>query len=219
MLTIGGATPMEAVYGKNPPLLSDLETPSDAQADDDQGARSHNHRAREVVLGKMVETSAQARLARATRRKTRGAIESAELEVGDEVDYFRPAGNKDEPGWRGPAVLTEINDGQAVVRYLGRYHRVRAAELRRALMYLSFLMFCNTHEWGRESPVDTLIHFVESCHKHTVRLGWVQTERGWFASKANREFRDVLLAALYVAACCLHVEGCVGARVGAGVAT
>jgi len=121
MISIGGVTPMQAVLGKNPPLLADFEPRSDVPCDDSDGVPRNVHRAREGALTKMIERTAAMRLERAQRSKTRTAVESMELAIGDEVDFHRPMGTKDEPGWRGPATLTEITDGQAVVKMQGRF--------------------------------------------------------------------------------------------------
>ena len=40
---------------------------------------------------------------------------------------------------------------------------------------------------------------------------------GWQAAKANEQLHDVLTAMLHVAACGLHLQGCVGARLAQGV--
>ena len=125
----------------------------------------------------MIERTAVMRIESAQRSETRTAVESMELAIGDEVDFHRPMGTKDEPGWRGPATLTEITDGQAVVKMQGRFHRVRAAELRRSLAYFTFLMYPTT-DWSRRSPVETLIAFAESTHRESVRLGWIQSDHG-----------------------------------------
>ena len=76
MLSVGGVTPMQAVYGFGPPLLADFENVSDVPSDDSHGVSQHVHRAREVALSKMIETTAKARLERATRSKSRAAIEA-----------------------------------------------------------------------------------------------------------------------------------------------
>eukprot|EP00973_Karenia_brevis_P025750 3553071-Karenia_brevis.AAC.1 len=56
----------------------------------------------------MVELSARDRMRRALNSKTRVAHEQMQLTVGDMVDYLRSPANKDESGWRGPAVVTEV---------------------------------------------------------------------------------------------------------------
>ena len=49
-----------------------------------------------------------------------------------------------------------------------------------------------------------------------IRIGWVH-QHEWLRVKANREMSEVLHALLHVAACGLHLRGCVGGRVGRGV--
>ena len=74
MLSVGGVTPMQAVYGFGLPLLADFENVSDVPSDDSHGVSPHVHRAREVALSKMIETTAQTIIYRATRSKSRAAI-------------------------------------------------------------------------------------------------------------------------------------------------
>ena len=78
-------------------------------------------------------------------------------------------------------------------------------------------MFLSGPGWPEQSPVDVVVEFAEGCQKEVVRLGYLHTADGWRASRGNKENGRVLHAALYVAACCLHVTGCVGIRIGAGV--
>eukprot|EP00973_Karenia_brevis_P043551 6034514-Karenia_brevis.AAC.1 len=64
--------------------------------------------------------------------KTRVAHEQLQLNVGDMVDYYRAPANKDESGWRGPAVVTEV-DPPAVVQWQGQFIQGSTRDLRRAL--------------------------------------------------------------------------------------
>eukprot|EP00973_Karenia_brevis_P072236 10035916-Karenia_brevis.AAC.1 len=62
----------------------------------------------------------------------------------------------------------------------------------------------------------TLRNFVDSLHERTVRLGW-RYEETWRRMKENQHYSEILTAALYVAACGLHLKGCVGVRAGRAV--
>ena len=68
------------------------------------------------------------------------------------------------------------------------------------------------------SPIRLLATFVDSLRGQSVRLGWL-FDRGWQSAKANDQLHDVLTAVLHVAACGLHLQGCVGARLAQGVQT
>eukprot|EP00973_Karenia_brevis_P095022 12425301-Karenia_brevis.AAC.1 len=64
-----------------------------------------------------------------------------------------------------------------------------------------------------EDPVVTLRYFVEPLQERTLRLGWRYDET-WRRLKDNQHYSEVLTAAFYVAACGLHLKGCVGIRAG-----
>eukprot|EP00973_Karenia_brevis_P059598 8296480-Karenia_brevis.AAC.1 len=68
----------------------------------------------------MVKLSARDRMKRALKSETRIAHEQLQLQQGDLVDYYRAPANKDESGWRGPAVVTEVGP-PAVVKWQGRF--------------------------------------------------------------------------------------------------
>ena len=60
-------------------------------------------RLREVAMQSMVQASAQQRLERALKSKTRVATEQLDLQPGDLADFGRKPGTKDESGWMGPS--------------------------------------------------------------------------------------------------------------------
>ena len=91
------------------------------------------HRCREISLGKMIEAQAQMRLQRAMRDKTRPAGQLLELKPGDLIDFHRKEQQKDLPGWRGPARVTDmsrIDEGIVQFDYQGRSMSARPADVR-----------------------------------------------------------------------------------------
>lgn len=113
MLSVDGSSPYHALYGRVPRLLLDFEKVAGASAEDAVGGlpgiSRHSQRVREIAVGTMVSASAQRRVDRAMHDKTRPALESLELAVGDHVDFYRKPDTKDISGWRGPAKVTNLS--------------------------------------------------------------------------------------------------------------
>ena len=79
MLTVAGHTPYRAIYGRDPPMLAEFEPTSETQLDDMSGGipgySRHTMRLREMAMQSMTQASAQQRLERALKSKTRVAIQ------------------------------------------------------------------------------------------------------------------------------------------------
>ena len=96
-----------------------------------------------------------------------------DLQLGDLVDFWRKPATKDESGWRGPATLVEpraegsLPTGSAAsVRWQGRTLQVRTQDLRRALVYLAFMMFPS---WGdraqdKEDLLSLIVAFADGLN-------------------------------------------------------
>ena len=81
-----------------------------------------------------------------------------------------------------------------------------------------------TGEWQRLSPTQILMTAAEALQGRTLRIGWlktppVQEPTRWTRAHTNQENSELLAALLHVAACGLHLVGCIGARLGSGAAT
>ena len=127
MVTVAGQTPYRALYGRDPPALSEFEPTSETQLDD-QSAVAPGHsrdflRVRGVAIQAMVQQTAQMRLERALASKTRLSTEQHDIQPGDLVDFWRKPATKVESGWRGPATVT-VAPGPC-------YHTLARLELRR----------------------------------------------------------------------------------------
>jgi hypothetical protein len=166
----------------------------------------------------MVDVTAKQRLDRALASKTRVTGEAKDLKLGDQVDFFRRGATKDDSGWRGPATYLDQDGGQHSIRWQGRHLSVRTQDLRRALTYLVFLTQ-DEHVWPRgESPSGLLLAFVDGLRNECIRLGWLY-HQGWQRAKANSSLSDVVFAILFVASNGIHINNCIGARLGHGVST
>ena len=57
----------------------------------------------------MIEGSARARFGRAVNMWTTVAGQQSNLQVGEEVDFYRAPSAKDAPGWSGPAEVIDVS--------------------------------------------------------------------------------------------------------------
>ncbi len=220
LLSVGGVCPYQALYGRMPPIMAEFEPLSETMLDDESagipGISRHSQRLREVAVQSMVDLTAKQRIERAAKSKTRKPAEAMKLEQGDLVDFHRPPISKDDSGWRGPATVVEVDGGQITLRWQQRCMQARAQDVRRALVHFALLAMLTTGSWPRTSPAHTLTAFADGLVKQVIRVGWIKHE-GWRRAEANRSSSEVLIAALHVAACGLHLVGCIGARIGHGV--
>merc|ERR1712026_524797 len=109
MLTINGSTPYNAVYGRVPAILPSINQIDAPDAAQQVPLIRHSHRLREISVQAMVEGSARARLGRAMNTRSTLASQHLNLQVGDEVDYFREPHQKDISGWYGPAEVVDVS--------------------------------------------------------------------------------------------------------------
>ena len=75
------------------------------------------------------------------------------------------------------------------------------------------------HVWPRgESPSGLLLSFVDGLRNKCIRLGWLY-HQGWRRAKANPSLPDAVFATLFVASSGIHLNNCIGARLGHGMST
>ena len=209
LFQIGNATPYEALYGRSPPLVNVMLEENGEMVSDRDAAR-----VRQISISSMIQATADVRTRIANDSRTRRAGELLELKQGDMVEFFRKPMNKDTSGWHGPAEvinITSMQDGIIHVKWQGRVIAVRIQDARRALMYHAFLM-------RPSGPVKVLKAEVEAHRGQALRLGWVRQGPTWLPCQGNSEHAELLAAGLYVAACCLHLEGVIGFRCGTEIA-
>ena len=116
LLSINGTTPYNAVYGRVPAILPEMNVP----LDEDPHTMRAVHRLREISVHQMVEGTARARIARAMDTRTLPAGQGRDFKIGDEVDFHRGQGSKDTSGWKGPARVidnTNLSRGTVTVRF------------------------------------------------------------------------------------------------------
>ena len=203
-------TPYQALYGRIPPLY-DVLTAEHGQSISDANADVLRNRA----IQAMVQATAEAKMGRADRTKTRAAAELLELAIGDQVDIFRKGNTKDVAGWFGPGVvcdLTQLSEGQVNVRFQGKVLLCRIQDIRRSLMFTVFLA-----RESSNSPVSVMREAAESHDKMAVRIGWFKQNGKWRALESNPKYPREIIAGLHLAACNLHFNGVVSMRFGCNV--
>ena len=221
LLSVDGATPYNALYGRTPRMLIDFERAPGASADDSIGMPGISkavHRCREISLGKMIEAQAKMRIQRAITDRTRPAAQLLDLRTGDLIDFHRKEQQKDLPGWRGPATVTDLSrqdDGIIQFDFQGRSMSARPADVRRALMHLIFL--AASARGPRTSPWDVIVLALGCMVSGSwLALGWELRAGGWTMTADTPKHYSVYLAALQCAACGLHLAGAITVRLAAG---
>ena len=212
LFRVGNMTPYQAVLGKVPPLYDVIAAEDGATV-----TESNSEVLRSRAIQAMVQATSEAKMQRANRTKTRASGELLELQIGDQVDYYRKGSTKDISGWQGPATvcdLTQLSQGQVGVKWQGKVLLCRVQDLRRALMFPVFLS-------GEplNSPVSVVRHAAESHNRMVVRIGWIKQHGTWRALESNPRYPKEILAGLHLASCNLHLSGVVSFRFGNSVSS
>ena len=136
LVHVGGSTPYQAVYGRQPAMLPPLEIPDMPESEQigEAGDRQRTY-IREAALQAMIQATSLARLNRAARTRT-SPDSTREFSVGDLVDVFRKPSSKDASGWSGPYRVTESVPGQVQVQAAGHTRTYRSQDARLTLLVL-----------------------------------------------------------------------------------
>ena len=215
ILTSASASPYQALLGRTPGILPDVDRPTDPESAGFEDSQQIS-RAREIAVKSIVESTAAARMKRAAKAHTRMPGEALQLQTGDLIEFYRDSGSKDVSGWRGPAVVTDVSSISAGVihcKWQGRLFSVKVGEVRRALVYLTFLQFNRGQE---AQPWRYLVQFVEQL-SDGIRVGWISVDGSWKQAKQNPQEPKLIQSILHTARFALHIDRCIGARLGHGV--
>ena len=146
-------------------MLPELTTPP---ADTQAGPGRYIQRAREVALQKIIESTAIARVNRASRTTTTAPGEVLNYQPNDLVDYVRQPGQKDVSGWHGPAKVIQNRPeaGQVDVLPLGPGHHmkilVRYGDVRRFIDFTGLVY--------ASGPNSTLRNVANLIDQHISRM-------------------------------------------------
>eukprot|EP00971_Amphidinium_carterae_P271540 5387674-Amphidinium_carterae.1 len=219
LLTVGGSSPYEGLFGRRIQLLPEFEEPGASMLQDTEGGipgvSKQVNRLREVAVAQMIEATSKERLLRANRTRTRMSGEELALQPGDLVEIYRKPATKDLCGWRGPCEVVNtrnIDDGLVDVRWQGRTLAVRIPDLRRAIM---FVFLTELHG----AAMSELCACATNLHQNTLVLGWLCGVNGWFVSHNTSTHSMVYRAAVEASTTQLHMEHLICVRLGHGVSS
>ena len=203
LTSVAGYSPFQAVHGRTLEIL------------DLSAERLPPNRLRELAITSMVEATACERARRAENSNTRASAELDEYKPGDLVEIFRRGINKDEHCWHGPCQITDTTslcNGVVSVKFQGRVLLCRLQDVRRALVFFSFLQAPRLN-----SPLTIMAILVEQVRGKALRLGWFQCNGQWKAFEGNKHHGELLEAALHVASFYMQLDGCLQLRLGTSV--
>jgi hypothetical protein len=218
LTAIAGHSPFEAVFGRVPRLLFDVE--EGAISADAQGTHAavnrHVARLREIAFASMVSATAQQRIQRTAYSNSRHPAEALGLQVEDVVDNFRKATTKDQTGWRGPAVVigVETAKGYFDIKWQGRAMSVTSAEIRRHIFFGSTSIMFSGFASGDQ--LHTILDFLQAQSSGVFTMAVIQTAGQWTLSKSAQEHPLVLRALLHIAHTTFGLQRALGARIGRG---
>ena len=200
LVSVNGATPYNALLGRTPHMLPDLEVVNESGQLCPVSNRQTD-RIREIAVQAIMSGTANARLNRAWNTRTLPAGEHQDLKVGDEVDFNRPQGQQDISRWVGPATVTELSlkEGLIHVKHKGRPMACKAGDVRRHLGYFGYL---NTTQI-RDAPGSVwsyIQNFVETMAPQSqILIGSIYNKGTWSITKATTTHSVLLDACHYFA--------------------
>ena len=235
LLSINNGTPYQALYGRVPNVLPDVDLAAAAAQDHDPSlpmvARCA-HRLRELNVQAIVEGTAKARLDRAMSTKTKPAGEEFEYQVGDQVEFYTPPESKDQTGWRGPATIHDLSGlqrGTIGLKWQSFSITRKIADIRRALTYMVMLASgplsppgvplesAVTAAADTDDPLEVVRSFLLNLADQVMFLGWRRSNDGtWTMTRDTYTHKHVYVALLHVASCGFHLADCVSMRLGVG---
>ena len=145
MLSVDNYTPYNALYGRTPRLLPNMNMVDNAgNFEEVNGTLRNVHRLREISIMSMVQESAKTRVQEALNTRSRTSGQALDLKPGELVDFYRPPSSKDASGWKGPATVVsalpeQVKGGAITIRFMGRPFDCRFQDMRRHLEFFVFL--------------------------------------------------------------------------------
>ena len=171
------------MYGRVPNILPSIDQVNPPDAERDPHLVRHTHRLREVSVQAIVEGSARARLGRAQNTRTTMTAESLNLQVGEEIDFFRPQGTKDVSGWFGPATVVDVSKatrGVITLRYQNQVTEAMLQNVRRHLHFWTALAAPLRRPYHHTCVLDTIAAILEQLPPGVLRqYGQVWNSKGW----------------------------------------
>ena len=223
LLSVDNSTPYNGLYGRVPcilPSINQIEEPSGGSKAEPDTLR-HVNRLREISVQAMVEGSARARLGRAMNIRTTMPAQRLNLQVGEEVDFFKQPSTKDTLGWNGPAEVVDVSKatrGVVTVRWNSRPLEVQLANIRRHLHFLVYLSSPLKITTSQDNALSHIKHAVENMTRGgVIQVGVVKTNSEWTRSANNSQQVGLMSAVQFFAENHLHLHNVISARAGIGL--
>ena len=169
----------------------------------------------------MIESTAIARINRASRTVTTTPGDILDYKPGELVDYHRPQASKDSSGWQGPEKVIENLPKRGQVRIATDSGEIRCAykDVRRFLEY-SVLLF-GIHTKPGSSP-HAVVGIIEQCLSQMEtnklqRLGYVQDSGVWKLTTNTRNAVQLMCALEHFVSNVVHYPNVVAVRIGRGI--
>ena len=222
LLSFNGTTPYNAVYGRVPnilPGMNEIRPPGDSSKDDPK--LRHTSRLREVSVQAILDASARARLGRALNTRSTMPAQRLNLQVGEEVDFYRDQANKDTPGWFGPATVADVSRatrGVVTVRWRTQPLEVQLSDIRR---HLHFMTFLSVYLGSNMPQSNAWNHLYEGVSKLTqgahIMLGKIYHNGQWTMSSNSSKHIGMMSAIKFFGENSLHLKDVIAARIGVGL--
>ena len=212
---VGGSTPYQAVYGRQPAMLPPLEAPDLPNSEEisEQGDYQRE-RVRRAALEAMMQATSMARLSRATRTRTQ-PDSTRTFQAGELVDIYRPQSRKDASGWFGPYRISQSLPGQVVVQIQGVDRTYRAQDVRHALLVL----FAEHQPSGWSDCLELVLMELHRLKPgHTALFGFASSSSGnWELTPVSKARPQVLHALEHLLQSCWRLGDACAVRLARGV--
>ena len=194
-LSYGGVTPSMIVFGTLPHELYHPESEgvmSITGATQRSGLTVFERalRIRQTALAQAHQAVIEDRAARAARTRPHQLDIGKLVQGTSEVEFYREV--KQEPGWRGPALLLRLDadEGVAIIQYQGKPYLV---SLRHIRPYQGIYHFTLPDE-DTEKALTQIMRYTESLTEHKVyTYGWFRRGSNWTRFPRDEYLADKIL--------------------------
>ena len=221
---VGGVTPYNVVFGRQPSMLPPLEVPDGGEADGGHAAdpaeaqpSRQQWRVREIALQRMIEATSIARVNRALRTRTSASAEG-QFNVGDVVEIHRPSDTQDVSGWAGPGTVLSVDPahGKVTVKYRRADMICRIQDVRTFIgaVFDPFGTFMTRAGLAWDIVQDHLEHLHVGTGART--FGYWQDPAGIHATDWSKQYPQLTSALRHVAHSCMQLSNVSAVRLSRG---
>ena len=212
---VGGVTPYQVVYGRQPSFLPELPADPDQPVGESADGRDRQ-RLREIGINSMVQATAAAKIQRALKTST----SAPKFKKGELVDIFRKPGSKDMSGWSGPYTVSDDYpaEGHLTVKIAGTDRPYRYGDVR--LSMLCIQSFFEGINGSADTACSIIIDYVNNMRNgHYETFGYILAKDGApTLTAASQKDGQVLAAIQFITNNVFQLLDTTTVRIGKGVA-